>query len=215
VCFPAGATKSGGACTKQSDCVPGDECIDGACLPFCGAASDCQSATYDRGCVALVSGGAPIGGSVCAFACFADTHGSCPVPAAKSPSCEAPPSPVPYCSQPERIGCLPFNDVGCASPGFCPTLPSGLACAVSNPDCFCPQGKVCTVTKGSPPACTTPGALAEGAACTIATSCDAGLLCAGNKCRRVCQVTAQCPAGQSCQDVTDSGNSVPFARVCL
>lgn len=103
--------------------------------------------------------------------------------------------------------------------GTCPETP----CRLIPPQCGCPAGQGCYLGSGATRMCGTPGPETEGQACSGATACQAGLLCAGSGggpsfCSRFCGSDADCVggAGSLCLlELNDgSGGTIPSVRLC-
>jgi hypothetical protein len=108
------------------------------------------------------------------------------------------------------------KDTGGGSDTSTCTIPTGKVCETW-PQCGCPAGKNCDVTKvDGTRACTTAGGKKLHDKCTGYNQCDPGMSCIAGNCLQLCNKTGDCPSG-ACVNITSGTppSNIPGYLVCF
>jgi len=104
--------------------------------------------------------------------------------------------------------------------GQCCSAPAAGGECNQSPSCGCPTGKVCYPSAATHAmACIIANNLAEGADCSLGSSCQAGFGCFDGLCQRYCNSNTDCPSVgglQSCDSTywSDVDTTIPGVRIC-
>ncbi len=201
------------ACTSSGTCTE-DNIYVGSAPGNCTTGNQCgivfQNPNYSPQCrpSSAFAGGVNYGacgtGGSCPYGSFCDASYGC------MPYCDAV-NTVPQYSCPGNGICLfSVTTTNNRTVGLCKGIDS---CDVVSNNC---SGKTCILLVDGTVCVAQTGGLSEGAACTYADDCGAGLICVGT-CMRACYLSSGSPCSwdEDCYQLNDAdGNPIPTYGVC-
>lgn len=209
-CTDKVGTKSRGASCENELCASGFTCFYGSCVNYCAKDDDC-------------------GNGLCVKSAM-KPYGRCLTRCTTNESCPGTPCTQIRVGDTDESFCLrPLDDCGepddlCDEPegtGLCAegTDRDDCACNVFTQE-GCPTSRACYVERvigtSYTTICAAPSTRPVGSSCGKDNDCQKGLLCVGSLCRRPCQTSASCGAGNGCGPVTNQSRAqlTPFLGAC-